>query len=291
MKPGSTPCPPADPIATGDNSLMPGQVCWRDPGIDAWLICYTRSGNPWFRHAAGEFRAPRGVCVLIRPGTIHHYGSDPEHPPWQALWGVFRPWPHWLEYLRWPEASPGVMKLDLAIDPATHRLVIDRLTDMHRFCTSSFAQGKILSLNALESALLWIDRINPLRVDSRQDRRVAQTVEYICQNLREPLDVGALVDIAGLSAPQLARLFRRTLGMSPMQYVEHERIGRAKHLLRFTQLSVQSVAREVGFPDPFYFSNRFRRSTGSSPRAFRSRARADPRRGEGARAVNRRAVS
>jgi AraC family transcriptional regulator of arabinose operon len=45
----------------------------------------------------------------------------------------------------------------------------------------------------------------------------------------------------------------------------------ASRLLRLTSLTIQEVAGEVGYDDPFYFSNRFRRYSGKSPSQFRER--------------------
>jgi AraC family transcriptional regulator of arabinose operon len=268
MRRAHTPCPPAEPIVTGDNRLAPGNWCWRESGIDDWLIAYTRGGRPRFRWEGGELFAEPGSIVLIRPGARHDYGLEPGDEPWDCLWAVFRPWPHWLDSLRWPEVWPGTMYLSLR-DRSVHDAVLAKLDQMHRYATGALPQGRMLAMNALEAALLLCEPANPLRAVSRQDRRVRRAVEYICRNLAEPLDAPALAGVAGVSVPQLVRLFRRTLGMSPMQYVEHQRIGRAREMLQFTSMSIQEVAAEVGYDDPFYFSTRFRRATGLSPRRFR----------------------
>ena len=45
----------------------------------------------------------------------------------------------------------------------------------------------------------------------------------------------------------------------------------ARQLLIRTSLSIAEVAADVGYSDPFYFSNRFHRYNGKSPTAFRGR--------------------
>jgi transcriptional regulator GlxA family with amidase domain len=49
-----------------------------------------------------------------------------------------------------------------------------------------------------------------------------------------------------------------------------ERLNRARQLLGWTSLSIKEIAAEVGYHDPFYFSARFRKHLGKSPRAFRA---------------------
>jgi len=45
----------------------------------------------------------------------------------------------------------------------------------------------------------------------------------------------------------------------------------AKRLFAYEKLSVKEVAYELGFNDPFYFSNFFKKQTKQSPKAFREK--------------------
>jgi len=60
------------------------------------------------------------------------------------------------------------------------------------------------------------------------------------------------------------------VGVSPLHYHERCRMQQAAKLLRVTNLKVGQIAEQLGFPDPFYFSTRFRHHLSASPRAFRS---------------------
>jgi YesN/AraC family two-component response regulator len=57
-----------------------------------------------------------------------------------------------------------------------------------------------------------------------------------------------------------------------MEFVERQRIDRARQLLTMTSLSVKEISRQVGYETQFYFSLRFKKSTGQSPKAFRELA-------------------
>ncbi len=65
--------------------------------------------------------------------------------------------------------------------------------------------------------------------------------------------------------------FRRVTGRAPRDYVEEQRIGRAKHLLIETDRSVKAIALSEGYDDAYHFSRVFKRVTGLSPTAFRGR--------------------
>ena len=133
----------------------------------------------------------------------------------------------------------------------------------------STVRDELFGVNALEEALLWLDTQNPRR--TRTDERVLRVIEHVGAHLAEPLDVPRLAEVAHLSPSRLTHLFQEHVGISPRSYIERERMLVAGQLLDLTNRSVASIAREVGWDDPLYFSQRFRRFAGVSPSAYRGR--------------------
>ena len=71
------------------------------------------------------------------------------------------------------------------------------------------------------------------------------------------------------SYAHLCRIFHAEYGIPPLKYVHMLRIGRAKLLLNDMTLGVSEIAYRVGFNDPVYFSELFRKMTGASPSEYR----------------------
>ena len=94
-------------------------------------------------------------------------------------------------------------------------------------------------------------------------------IDYICLNYAEPLTVTQIARQCGLSASRFAHLFRSQTGETPQRYLELQRLHRACQLLEFTQEPIREIARQVGFDNPFYFTLRFKRQQGVSPRHLR----------------------
>lgn len=69
----------------------------------------------------------------------------------------------------------------------------------------------------------------------------------------------------------LARTFARCLGLPPIHYLSRLRAERAAAMLARTDDPVASIGAAVGWPDPAYFSRRFRAEFGVSPREYRHR--------------------
>ena len=91
------------------------------------------------------------------------------------------------------------------------------------------------------------------------------------QHFTQPISLPELAKVCHLSSSRLSHLFREQLDMTPLEFLEVERLERAKKLLELSTLTIQAVAAEVGFNSPFYFSRRFNRYMGLSPSAFRKR--------------------
>ena len=86
------------------------------------------------------------------------------------------------------------------------------------------------------------------------------------------MTLDGLADMAELSVSRLAHLFREQVGMTPQQFLEQQRLERARQLLELSGRSIGDIAGDVGFDNPFYFTLRFKKLTGLSPRDYRKRA-------------------
>lgn len=244
----------------------------RPEGTNDWLMILTLDGRGVFRHAAGEIMAEAGDIVLLRPQTPHDYGLESVQRRWELLWAHYHPLPTWNILLHWPEAAPGLMHLRLGRTEAERR-VEAWFREAHRLETGTLPRREWLAMHALEGVLLWCDTANPQSTPPAYDPRIGDVLEHVQKNLAAPLSLDLLSQISRLSISRLSYLFRKHLGTTPQRFIESQRMERAKRLLRIARMRVRDVAAEVGFDDPFYFSQRFRRYAGVSPRQFQDAAK------------------
>jgi len=71
------------------------------------------------------------------------------------------------------------------------------------------------------------------------------------------------------SYPHICRLFHKNFGLTPVEYLNAQRLERAKSLLGNPRLTVAEVAYQSGFHDPGYFTKKFRQQTGITPIHYR----------------------
>ena len=100
--------------------------------------------------------------------------------------------------------------------------------------------------------------------------KLRRVMAYVDARLGSPISLDDLANVAGVSRFHFHRQFRKTVGVTPREYVLRARIERAKGLLTDSDLTVGEVSGAVGFADQSHFSNIFRRLTAMTPRGFRN---------------------
>jgi AraC family transcriptional regulator of arabinose operon len=252
-----------------------GYATWRAHGTSDWLLIATVSGSGRFGFTGGEARTVPGDVMLLPPGALHDYGVGPASPAWELLWAHFHPHPHWLEWLDWPSIAPGLLHLTLD-DLALRAEIQAKLRDALRHTTNAHRRREEFAMNALEAALLLCDTVNPRQGQPVLDSRVRAAMDYLCQNYTHNLSLNQLGAVVGLSGSRLGHLFRKQVGLTPVQFLERQRLERACRLLEFSARPIHSIAEELGFENPFYFTLRFKRQLGQSPRDYRKTHLASP---------------
>ncbi|SFF37975.1 Helix-turn-helix domain-containing protein [Paenibacillus algorifonticola] len=98
--------------------------------------------------------------------------------------------------------------------------------------------------------------------------KLGQTVEYMKRHYQKPITRDMLASMVGITPEHYSRAFKKHMGISPIDYLIAIRIDRAKGLLKETNATVRSIARQVGYEDPYYFSRRFKQEVGVAPSAY-----------------------
>jgi AraC family transcriptional regulator len=98
--------------------------------------------------------------------------------------------------------------------------------------------------------------------------RLRRVLEYMQAHLDQELSLAALAAVVQMSPYYFSRLFKQSIGLSPHQYLLHQRVERAKHLLANPQRRIAEVSQELGFAAQSHFTTVFRKLVGTTPRAY-----------------------
>lgn len=97
-----------------------------------------------------------------------------------------------------------------------------------------------------------------------------RVLAFIRARLDQTITVDEMAREAGMSASHFSRLFKETVGSTPMQYVLAYRIEQAMKMMEDPVRPLGDIALACGFADQAHFSRSFKQVTGHSPREFRA---------------------
>ncbi len=103
------------------------------------------------------------------------------------------------------------------------------------------------------------------------NNRLAYAIEYISTHLHEPLTIGALSKKACMSESHFYKTFKEELGITPIEYINSERIKLAVKLLKDPNRKIKEIYLECGFENRSYFNRLFKRKVQASPGEYQSK--------------------
>jgi AraC-like DNA-binding protein len=238
-------------------------------------VVYISAGRGWFKSEASRRSSiEAGDVFLLFPGVWHSYAPSSE-TGWTEHWvgfdgeqaralvhqGFFAP--------ERPVLRPGqedeLLGLFNRVMEATHsnRPALQQIM--------AGITGWILALlySAQQSRLAGDDHALHIIHNATLRMREAGEAPVCLPDLARELNV---------SYSWFRKAFAHHTGLSPHQYLIETRLTKARDLLAKTSLTTKEVALQSGFEDAQYFCRLFRRKVGTTPGAWRQRAR---RRGSG----------
>ncbi|KJD34842.1 AraC family transcriptional regulator [Tamlana sedimentorum] len=104
------------------------------------------------------------------------------------------------------------------------------------------------------------------------DTRIGYVIKYIKQNLtNKDITVDLLAKKACMSASHFHKKFKNTLGVSPIDYINSEKIKFSKKLIKETKnLRISEIAYKSGFNNTSYFNRQFKKMELMTPQQFKA---------------------
>jgi AraC-like DNA-binding protein len=171
----------------------------------------------------------------------------------------------WVRYEEARETSPILS----SNSPVIHKGSVDPLN----FAIAGLSAE--LQRETSEPATLhhWVELIHGFVARAARpfqgDDRLWRVWKEVERDLARDWKLKDLEGIAHLSQEHMRRLSQQQLGRSPIQQITHLRMRRAVSLLATTEEKIETIAKAVGYENPFTFSNAFKRWTGKRPSDYR----------------------
>ncbi len=101
--------------------------------------------------------------------------------------------------------------------------------------------------------------------------RMTDAIEYIEKNFEKEITVETLAKISNMSVSRFFPQFKKSLGVTPTEYINNYRINRAIiMLINDSNMSIEAISDASGFQSAAYFRRVFKKITGKTPREYKS---------------------
>lgn len=125
--------------------------------------------------------------------------------------------------------------------------------------------------DSMKKCLLEAIRMRNQNADRRYTLLIDQAKNYILDNYaQESISLQTAAASVNLSPSHFSTVFRQETGETFIEFLTGVRMEKAKELLICTSMKTADVGSEVGYRDPHYFSYLFKKTTGISPKDYRS---------------------
>lgn len=105
---------------------------------------------------------------------------------------------------------------------------------------------------------------------------IQKAIDYIKENYSDPnISLNVVAEHVSLSPAHFSTIFSQAIGVTFIEYLTNCRIQLAKKLLTETNEKLSSIALEIGYNDPNYFSYLFKKKEKISPKEFRNHSFGD----------------
>lgn len=114
-----------------------------------------------------------------------------------------------------------------------------------------------------------IQYVPPRAPDTAHASGLAPVLDWAICNLHQPLTIRQLADRAAMSTRTFGRHFAEQLGVTPLKWLNQQRLAGARELLETTDLPVDVIAERTGFRAGNVLRQHFHRHLGTTPAAYR----------------------
>lgn len=182
---------------------------------------------------------------------------------------------YFIVFYRWNKHGNDTAAVELDIhfklEPGANPRLLEALIMIQQKARATGGIGKLhvkeLFLGIMHQVLVGCKSREEGR--SPGQKIIEEAIAYISGHYMEPLTLGELAELHGMSPKQFSYFFHKYTGYRPIDYVIHYRMERARELLKAGSYPISDIAVSVGYANALYFSRMFKKKFGVSPSAYR----------------------
>ncbi len=229
---------------------------------DSFLLMYIKAGKGLIFSDEQSFSAKAGDVILLNCHKPHSYRTTGS---WETLWLHF-------------DGNVSTEYFDListrfgCVVPLNDSVIIqERLEQiLDDFKNSKIINESLLSCH-IQRMLSEIHTISAAYPHDEHDQAnpMIKAITYIKNNYNKNISLHDVATHLCMSIYYFSRLFKKSTGYSPYEYITMIRLNRAKYLLKTTELPIKEITFQTGFNSETNFITCFKQHTKYTPSEFR----------------------
>ncbi len=213
-----------------------------------WIMHYVVSGKGALLVGEDVYNISASQCFITRPFEHFFYQAD-EFDPWHYIWVGF----HTDADLSFIDGKSVIESSTLY----THFSAIMQASHM------SFGQQEYLCARMWDIMSTFVAMQKPKLNQTNEYTEKAKS--YIEAHWNEPIKVSDISNMLGLERSYFSALFKKTTGISPLQYIVEYKMNKAYELISERGYSISDAAYATGYDEISGFSRAFKSFYGFFP--------------------------
>lgn len=224
----------------------------------SYELYYLEAGNREYFVEDRFFKVSPGDFILIGPSKLHRTGAG------YSVRTIIGFTEEFLARTYMPSAIKHMVRgFDkLMISPP------EEMREEFLALMKSFTPGMNPTAFAINLGFL-LQKLSSCEADSAYNMRVSRIVKYINQNFATIRSIENIADEFHVSKHYLCRLFKESMGITLIDYLNAIKIRNACYFLETSDKDMLEISELCGFNSSAYFSNVFKKMMGRSPSVYR----------------------
>ncbi len=240
---------------------------YRKKGLPENFLFYCVDGQGWYKIGENKYTVNPNEFFILPQNVEHAYGSD-ESNPWTIYWIHFGG-----ELLPYFNQSKAVQTHYKPFHIRSSDEIVSQFSKIYRTLELGYSIDNLMFANMCLTYFLTLFIFNAKHYKTNPADKIHcidSAILYMQDNIHQNLTLNELCSHYNYSASRFSSLFKQKTGYAPIDYFIQMKMQKATQLLDFTDRSIKDIALTFGFDDPYYFSRRFSKIIGMSPKKYRS---------------------
>ena len=252
--------------------------------VETYLLLYLEEGSLNITIGEKDVKVVAGDIVIVPKNTSYAVNSaqgafwyfvnfeasheEPSDISDKTVGGIFnkgRFWPKTYVYVMNHNAK--IVHVDLLTHCQRNAHVENIFRRMETLDLKNYDVDILLLNILLQELLIMIS--GEMKRHNALSHHLTKMIKYIEEHYKDDIGLASLAAQFELSQVHVARLFQRELNTSTSEYVNRVRISAACSMLLNTDMSIGSIAEEVGYQNQYYFNRVFKRYNSMTPGEYR----------------------